>query len=61
MHATTNRKKSDKSSFKFTINVKERGIHVQTIIMMSARSGRIEDKRYKIKMRDDRRIGGFAL
>jgi hypothetical protein len=52
MHTTM--KKRDE--IKLSINVKERGFHVQTMIMMAARSCRIGDKRRKLRERDDRRI-----
>lgn len=56
MHATTERKKS-LNSFKVA-TVKERGFHIQAIIMMAQRSNREPDKRRKLRERDDRRIKG---
>jgi len=56
MHATTERKKSNKNDFTVTTTVKDRAIHIQTIIMMAARSNREPDKRRKLRERDDRRM-----
>lgn len=55
MHATVERKK-DKT--KFDSKVKARTFHIQSIIMMAARSNREPDKRRKLRERDDRRMKG---
>lgn len=58
MHATKERKKLNKEGFTITTAVKDRSIHIQTIIMMAARSNREPDKRCKLRERDDRRMKG---
>ena len=58
MHATKEKKKSVKEGFTITTTIKDRGFHIQTIIMMAARCGRIGDKRRKLRERDDRRMKG---
>jgi hypothetical protein len=58
MHATKERKKPLTDGFKVITTVKERGFHIQAIIMMAARSNREPDKRRKLRERDDRRMGG---
>lgn len=54
MHATVERKKSN--SIKVESKVKARTFHIQSIIMMAARSNREPDKRRKLRERDDRRM-----
>jgi hypothetical protein len=57
MHATKERKKSDKEGYKIATQVRQGGaVHIQTIIMMAARSNRIGDERRKLRQRDDRRM-----
>jgi hypothetical protein len=55
MHTTTMPKRVE-TKLSINPNVKERAFNVATIIMMAARTGRIGDKRRKLRERDDHRL-----
>jgi hypothetical protein len=57
MHATIVRKPLT-NKITLANKVNDRSVHIQTIIMMAARSNREPDKRRKLRERDDRRMGG---
>lgn len=56
MHATKERKKSDKEGYTISTQAAPSRFNIATILMMAARSKPHQDKRKKLKARDDRRL-----
>jgi hypothetical protein len=56
MHATKERKKSVKEGFTISTQVISGRMPISVQIMMAARCRRMEDKRRKLKARDERRL-----